>query len=538
MYTIRKNGATSNVLRATLRSSSTGAGLTGLTSASSGLIISTICDNEATATAYTAGGSTIDTITTLGTYAAPSANHCRFKEVDATNHPGLYEIQLADARFAVSSAKLLRITISGATSLLAKDIIVQLSAVDPDSAAGFMTGVNSLAPPTNWNLHSIDSNGRVDVIKIAGTPQTARDLGTSVLLSAGTGTGQVNLSGGNVTLTDASLTTAKLGAFVLAKTTNITGFNDIAAGAQMDLVNAPNATAITAIQSGLATSSALSTLQTSVNNINNLSALANLFAPDTLVRPSSSSIVYPITFVVKDVEGHLVDVDTNAVTLTATNAAGTDRSANLSAVTHAGTGEYTFTYTVSSAHASEGLRLTAAGTVQSASRKAYANIEVADANSLTALAAIQAKTDQLTFTVANVIDSNTVDWKGATAPAMTGDAFARLGAPAGASVSVDIAAVKSDSAAIKTKTDNLPASPAATGDIPTVAQIAAGLLDLTAGVETSLTLRQALRGIAAVMLGKSSGSGANFRDTNDTKTRIAATLDSSGNRTAITLDLT
>lgn len=42
----------------------------------------------------------------------------------------------------------------------------------------------------------------------------------------------------------------------------------------------------------------------------------------------------------------------------------------------------------------------------------------------------------------------------------TGDNFARLGAPAGASVSADIAAVKSDSAAIKAKTDNLPASPA------------------------------------------------------------------------------
>jgi hypothetical protein len=37
----------------------------------------------------------------------------------------------------------------------------------------------------------------------------------------------------------------------------------------------------------------------------------------------------------------------------------------------------------------------------------------------------------------------------------TGDAFARLGAPAGASVSVDIAAVKTDTAAIKIQTDKL-----------------------------------------------------------------------------------
>jgi hypothetical protein len=65
----------------------------------------------------------------------------------------------------------------------------------------------------------------------------------------------------------------------------------------------------------------------------------------------------------------------------------------------------------------------------------------------TEVAAIKAKTDSLTFTVAGMVDSNVIDWKGATAPAMTGDAFARLGAPAGASVSADVAAVKSDTAA-------------------------------------------------------------------------------------------
>ena len=63
---------------------------------------------------------------------------------------------------------------------------------------------------------------------------------------------------------------------------------------------------------------------------------------------------------------------------------------------------------------------------------------------------------------------------------VTGDIFGRLGAPAGASVSADVAAAKSDTTAIKTKTDNLPASPAASGeytaaiaDIPTVAEFEA-----------------------------------------------------------------
>ena len=110
---------------------STGAGLTGLTSASSGLIISTIADNEASATSYTVAGSTIETITTLGTYAAPTATKCRFKEVDATNHKGVYEIQLADARYAVSSAKSLLVSVSGATNAAETDVVIPLRDLDP-----------------------------------------------------------------------------------------------------------------------------------------------------------------------------------------------------------------------------------------------------------------------------------------------------------------------------------------------------------------------------------------------------------------------
>ncbi len=142
------NGITSVILRVKLLNSSvsTGAGLTGLTSASSGLIISTIADNEAAATAYTQAGSTIETITTLGTFAAPTATKCRFKEVDPTNHPGVYEIQIADARYAVSNARNLLVSISGATNLAQADCVVQLTAA---------------TPPANFSVLSIDGSGLV-----------------------------------------------------------------------------------------------------------------------------------------------------------------------------------------------------------------------------------------------------------------------------------------------------------------------------------------------------------------------------------------
>lgn len=138
---------------------------------------------------------------------------------------------------------------------------------------------------------------------------------------------------------------------------------------------------------------------------------------------------------------------------------------------------------------------------------------------------------------ANVVNVNgtaqTAKDLGASAT-QTGDSFARLGAPAGASVSADVAAIKSDTgailtdvntgagaiytrigapsgasiaadiAAVNTKTTNLPASPAAVGSAMTLtsgerSSIADALLDrdmstgADSGSTTVRTMRQALR---------------------------------------------
>ena len=60
-------------------------------------------------------------------------------------------------------------------------------------------------------------------------------------------------------------------------------------------------------------------------------------------------------------------------------------------------------------------------------------------------------------------------------------------------------------------------------------------------VEGSHTFRQLLRGFAAALLAKASGletTNAIYRDVDDSKNRIDATVDADGNRTAVTLDLT
>lgn len=134
------------------------------------------------------GAITAEDITTIGTYAAPTANtNIRIKAVDNTNMIGVYEVQIhADWVNTTNTCQSLTIFLT-ATGVAALPIQIPLVADDAQ-----------VAKPTNSQLLSIDSNGRIDVIKVAGTTQTARDLGASVLLSSGTGAGQLDFTSGVV----------------------------------------------------------------------------------------------------------------------------------------------------------------------------------------------------------------------------------------------------------------------------------------------------------------------------------------------------
>ena len=220
-------GQTSVVFRVKVRNSSvqTGAGLTGLTNASSGLVIAAIADNEATTTAYTAAGSTIDTITTLGTYAAPTAGHCRFKEVDATNHPGVYEVQLENSRFAVASAKSLLVSLSGATNMAQCDVVIPLRTVNPYDAnfglanldAAVSSRMATFTLPANFSSFSVDASGRVDVGKILGTA-SAGSAG-----HVGIDWGQVANQNTSVVLSGTTISTSQAVASVSGSVASVTG---------------------------------------------------------------------------------------------------------------------------------------------------------------------------------------------------------------------------------------------------------------------------------------------------------------------------
>lgn len=116
--------------------------------------------------------------------------------------------------------------------------------------------------------------------------------------------------------------------------------------------------------------------------------------------------------------------------------------------------------------------------------------------------------------------------------------YSRLGAPAGASVSADIAAVKAETAAILDDTGTAGVVVAA-GSKTGYSLAAAGLDSIV--IETGVNARQAISVIASACVGVASGMAGTTATlkaaANSGTTRITATVDSDGNRSAVTLNL-
>lgn len=187
--------------------SAVGAGLTGLTFSTTGLAVHTIADNEASVTSYTAAGSTIETITTLGTFAAPTATKCRFKEIDSTNLPGWYEVQIADARWAVASSRAVQVNVI-VTGGFCAPVEIQLSLFDVNSAtvtpgAGSITAaaiadgaIDRATFAADTGLQSIRSNtaqsATATTIVLDASASAVDDFYNSciIYITGGTGVGQ------------------------------------------------------------------------------------------------------------------------------------------------------------------------------------------------------------------------------------------------------------------------------------------------------------------------------------------------------------
>jgi len=183
----RANGSTSNIERVFLyKDSGATAGtegdpFTGLAFNTANLSIATIANNEATANVdTTAATSSVETIATLGTYATPTAGFVRFKEVDATNMPGLYELQWENARYAVASAKYLDICITGVADLATFTGRVYLDIMDATAVQASVDAALVAYDSAAGVVSNTDLNARSIVAATIPTTTTISTLSTTV----------------------------------------------------------------------------------------------------------------------------------------------------------------------------------------------------------------------------------------------------------------------------------------------------------------------------------------------------------------------
>ena len=172
--------------------STTGAGLTGLVF------------NSASLTAYYAverGAATAITLVTLASATAAWSSG-GFVAVDGTNMPGLYRFDVPNALFSVAGTKNVVVMLKGAANMAPVVLEYQIVAYNPDDSVrlGLTALPNVTAGALNGLPLSVNAAGAVNTLQINGTAQTARDIGASVLLSSGTGAGQISLSAGAVTV--------------------------------------------------------------------------------------------------------------------------------------------------------------------------------------------------------------------------------------------------------------------------------------------------------------------------------------------------
>jgi hypothetical protein len=353
-----KVGTTSQRVFVFIQDSSvtTGAGKTGLAYNTSGIkwYVAREDDGNAGGTAYTPAPATLGTWTSIG-----------FKEKDATNMPGVYELGLHNAMLA-SGSKYCSLMISGMTNAAPCLVEIELVAYDPFDAVHL--GLSSL-PNT-----AVTTNGS--------------------LLTSGTGTDQLSVTSGQVNLGKILGTTVSTPATAGILDVNVKNINNTAAATP----GASGGILISGVNSGTTTVGALTiTGAMSINGTGNVSQTGDSYT--RLGAPAGASIAADLAEIEAETDGISAIPTTTPLT-----------AAQIATGIWQDTVSSDFTLA-----ASVGLSImngVALGT----------GLKI------------------------NSYTGNTPQ---------TGDAFLRLGAPAGASVSADIAEIEGETDSIQTSTSGL-----------------------------------------------------------------------------------
>ncbi len=222
----RQVGTTSQVTLLFVQdsSSTTGAGLTGLAHNTGSLTAYYKRSNGTASVAIT-----LANITTLGTYVSGG-----FKEVDATNLPGIYEFHPPNAALA-SGADSVAILLKGAANMAPCPLIIELTGTsNQDAVRGGMTALpNAVAAASGGLLTYGTSTGQLNPSsgKIPAT-LASTDVTGNVAADLQTIKTQTVTCSGGVTVPAATLaSTTNITAGTITTATNVTTVNGFAAGA-------------------------------------------------------------------------------------------------------------------------------------------------------------------------------------------------------------------------------------------------------------------------------------------------------------------
>lgn len=384
-----------------------------------------IAYNSAGLTAYYARNGGSATAITLATLTNPNSAWATggFKEVEATNMPGVYRLDVPDAAFAAGAVSVV-ITIKGAAGMVQASIDIQLTAVDLQDAVRFgMTALPNAAAEAAGGLYTRGTgagqinqanNGQIDVnaARLGGTTQTGRDIGANVLLSPGTGTGQISLSSGAVTVgtnndkTNYGISSAAVQAIWDAATSALTTSGsigkrivDFLTGDIFARLGAPAGASIAADIAAVKSDTGTLTTRLSsaragyLDNLNvggvvasqaDITALNQSASRRILLttvgqyeRPETGTVTYQIEARTYDGDGAAVNADSTP-TLTATGLTSGSLSGNLGSATNPATGVYRWAYTVSSTDTLEQVRFDISAVISSATFTLSVYTQVAD----------------------------------------------------------------------------------------------------------------------------------------------------------------
>jgi hypothetical protein len=169
MKEIVERGATAVVLHLFLpdASSSQGAGRTGVGPATNGLVVALIRPGDAGPVAYTSATGTIEPISALGTWVAPTEGRCRWRELEATLLPGWYELQLPNTWFdTTGDRRSVAGMVWGPAGVVPTPFQIQLS--DPLRGVGSPTRLDAaVSTRADAAAYTPARAGRLDLLDVA-----------------------------------------------------------------------------------------------------------------------------------------------------------------------------------------------------------------------------------------------------------------------------------------------------------------------------------------------------------------------------------